>query len=279
MKTLNFFLGVTILFFLFQIQAKAQPYHRFLENNSWYERTSYFGGQSFYWFYKSNDTLISAVNYTIIRVSSSSQEYYVREDTIARQVYLKLPGVPEELLYDFSLTPGTIFLFQGVSFFLDSIGTTATAFGNRNKFYYHNVANSSFQATTIEGIGSKEHPMTFKVFLSDPVYDVICTYIANSQYYYSGFDTCAPNPFTAIEKINSKDAFSLFPNPAHDKFMIKCSQLNSQLEIFNILGERIYSAILYESENNIELNNAKAGFYIVRISDGEKVYSQKLVIQ
>ena len=279
MQKLIFSISLTLIFFLSQSIATAQPYHKFLENNSWFERVSNFGGTNYYWFYKSNDTLISSINYTTIRVSSSLEEYYVREDTVNKQVYIKYMSAPEELIYDFSLTPGSVFIYQSVSFLLDSIGSIATSFGNRNIFYYHNIANSSMQATAIEGIGSTVHPMTFKVFISDPVFDLICTYIGNAQYYYSDLDSCPPNIYIGIEKITGTNPFSIFPNPAHNKITIKWPQLNSRLEIFNILGDRIYTAIIKEPETKIELNNAVEGFYFVRISDGQNVYSQKFLIQ
>jgi hypothetical protein len=90
--------------------------------------------------------------------------------------------------------------------------------------------------------------------------------------YYCSYLTRAE----AIE--NSVTRIKFYPNPSSGNFKIH-SQLNSHLEIFNPLGEKIYSAILNASEKEIDLKNATAGIYFVKVSDGDKTYTQKLVIQ
>jgi hypothetical protein len=52
-----------------------------------------------------------------------------------------------------------------------------------------------------------------------------------------------------------------------------------QLEIFNGLGEKIYSETISDSQKEIYLNNPKAGVYFVRVSYGEKVFVRKMVVQ
>jgi hypothetical protein len=116
--------------------------------------------------------------------------------------------------------------------------------------------------------------------------------ILNFNYPYTGPDTMYTialtdaNAFNArtdcliinIEENSHPDgSFTLYPNPTTGTFKIQTPQLkNSQLEIFNMLGEKIYSDLL--KEETIELN-ARAGIYFVRVSDGEKVYTQKLVVE
>ena len=92
-------------------------------------------------------------------------------------------------------------------------------------------------------------------------------------------NTCTS--LTSASEISSSNNFGLiFPNPTSGNFRIKTGiVVNSQLEIFNLLGEKIYSAILNEPEKEIELKNAAAGIYFVRVSEWERVYTQKLVIE
>jgi hypothetical protein len=78
-------------------------------------------------------------------------------------------------------------------------------------------------------------------------------------------------------EINDSETFLIFPSPTTGTFKIQAPQLiNSHIEIFNILGEKIFSAAL--RDENIELN-AKAGIYFVKASDGEREHTQKLVIE
>jgi len=71
----------------------------------------------------------------------------------------------------------------------------------------------------------------------------------------------------------------IFPNPASSQFAVSSVQIsNGTLEIFNLLGEKIYSTPYSESTTvNCEL--FPKGIYIVRLSDSEKQFNQKLVVE
>ncbi len=79
------------------------------------------------------------------------------------------------------------------------------------------------------------------------------------------------------------------PNPATFQFEVKSSAFgaNSLLEIFNLLGENIYSAAYREPSTVIPIPIAigtigselfPKGIYFVRLSDSEKQLTQKLLI-
>jgi PKD repeat protein len=72
--------------------------------------------------------------------------------------------------------------------------------------------------------------------------------------------------------------FNLFPNPNNGSFIIQPAETGKQyfVEVFNMLGEKIYSAALKEEDIYL---NAVAGIYFVRVSDGKNVFTQKLVIE
>jgi hypothetical protein len=98
-------------------------------------------------------------------------------------------------------------------------------------------------------------------------------YGAASQKDFGNGEICSP---TSIDLYTSLDAFSIFPNPILRQFIIKSERKNSRIEIINTLGEKIYSERL--KSEAIYLNQP-AGIYFVRVSDGEKVFTQKLVIE
>jgi hypothetical protein len=68
---------------------------------------------------------------------------------------------------------------------------------------------------------------------------------------------------------------SVFPNPAKNYFSVHTSLRKGELEIYNVLGAKIYSEKL--KSEPVYLNQG-AGIYFVRVYDGEKVFTQKLVI-
>ena len=70
------------------------------------------------------------------------------------------------------------------------------------------------------------------------------------------------------------------PNPTEDNFTLSInSDLdNALLEIFNILGERIFTKKLY---NRLEIVNCKeflSGIYIIKLSIEGKIHMQKLIV-
>ncbi|MFD1602474.1 endonuclease [Flavobacterium artemisiae] len=75
------------------------------------------------------------------------------------------------------------------------------------------------------------------------------------------------------------NTFSIYPNPSNGHFTIQLKDSNekSNIEIISILGQ-----ILFSKENNnsssIAVNNLSKGIYIVRITQGSKTSSKKIII-
>jgi hypothetical protein len=122
------------------------------------------------------------------------------------------------------------------------------------------------------GLGMLEHHF----------YDAANFIYQNWNLFYYKKDTLVcgtPDLFTEVLSLKENKGFLLFPNPTSGTFKIQSPQLkNSQLEIFNMLGEKIYSDFTLGEESTVSLN-APAGIYFVRVSDGEKAYTQKLVVE
>ncbi len=81
---------------------------------------------------------------------------------------------------------------------------------------------------------------------------------------------------TGIEEAYSENGSLIYPNPASGHFRIQAARGGGIIEICNVLGEKVYSAVLRDEDIHL---NAKAGIYFVKVNDGAMVYTQKLVIQ
>jgi hypothetical protein len=78
---------------------------------------------------------------------------------------------------------------------------------------------------------------------------------------------------------NSKNVFSIFPNPTSGNFEVCISNAGeNRVEVFDIFGRKI-SAVLLASDNKIsgDLSNQPAGIYFVEIISGEKIFRKKII--
>ncbi|WP_452224770.1 T9SS type A sorting domain-containing protein [Lacinutrix chionoecetis] len=74
----------------------------------------------------------------------------------------------------------------------------------------------------------------------------------------------------------------IYPNPITDgNLNIKLSKSNSEFNyvIYNVIGGLIRKGKLMIGNNTIDVNNVAAGIYIIRMTDGKTVSSQKIIIK
>lgn len=80
--------------------------------------------------------------------------------------------------------------------------------------------------------------------------------------------------------IDLNDNFKIYPNPAKDYFTIENKSdefRNTTLEIFNLVGEKIFTKNLNNKKENIDCNNFPEGTYFVKITN-EGIYSMKKIV-
>jgi len=100
-----------------------------------------------------------------------------------------------------------------------------------------------------------------------------------SDIFLAKYDTLAGS--IGIEDIEEEIAFTLAPNPARNNFRI--TNLNqrgiTELEIYNVVGERIYRTEFREQHTTISIENLQPGIYVVRLKNPEASGQQLLLIQ
>ncbi|MEI7508535.1 MAG: reprolysin-like metallopeptidase [Flavobacterium sp.] len=83
----------------------------------------------------------------------------------------------------------------------------------------------------------------------------------------------------------SFENFSLYPNPNSGSFKVKFnSNSNSpiQIGVFDMSGRQIFNQSFENSglfDQNVELNSAQTGIYLVNIQDGEQKITKKIIVE
>jgi len=94
--------------------------------------------------------------------------------------------------------------------------------------------------------------------------------------------------FTTINSVNEymlADNFSIYPNPSSGQFTIKANNYQAsainQIEIHNVLGEKIYSSDIQQTTSGIsvDFSSHPSGIYFLLIKTEEGTATKKLIIQ
>ena len=85
-----------------------------------------------------------------------------------------------------------------------------------------------------------------------------------------------------LNEIKSSLPLLISPNPSAGDFVITFPGIINQgtVEVYTVMGERIFNkAVSLTSNLEINLKNSSPGIYFVKVMDGERRYSQKIMIQ
>jgi hypothetical protein len=86
---------------------------------------------------------------------------------------------------------------------------------------------------------------------------------------------------TGVVELSLFNSILIYPNPNSGKFIISSSKtlIKAKIEVYNILGNKIYSAFLNGNlEHEVELA-ISTGIYFIKIYDGERSYCKKLIVE
>jgi Leucine-rich repeat (LRR) protein len=96
----------------------------------------------------------------------------------------------------------------------------------------------------------------------------------------SGAGSCTPPP-NRLNHENKLD-FAIYPNPNSGNFYIKVKEVTKELyvEVYNLLGEKVYSKKDFNTENmSINLKNQAKGIYTLKIIIDTGTITKKVIIE
>ncbi len=99
--------------------------------------------------------------------------------------------------------------------------------------------------------------------------------------YITASDTVLP-AILEVEEINSELQFTIYPNPNDGKFNLMISQFDNlkmkKIEIFNLIGEKLYSKIPTTSNEQLS-TNLEIGIYFVKLETEGRIYTRKIIVE
>jgi uncharacterized delta-60 repeat protein len=80
--------------------------------------------------------------------------------------------------------------------------------------------------------------------------------------------------------ITTNNKITIYPNPSDGiyNFNLTVEDDDTQIQVFNLLGEQVFSGLLTgKQENKIDLSNLTKGCYLVKLSNSESITTHKLI--
>lgn len=252
----------------------------------------------YYYEQKGGDTVVNFVTYhKIFRLDSGAVNNLgtymaggIREDNNKKIYFLDFSNAsPEFMLYDFSST---------------NVGDTLvhSYFPPCNQDNTVGIINSIDSVQTLDGLWRKRYWVTANTWQGFPTDYVIegiglqtdlmagpCTY----EFLRTGFSCFHENNFLLYQQTSCNYYYShlgtfeitnnlntsIFPNPSDGEFIIKSEGFGSKnLEIYNILGENVYSTNINSQTSIINLM-VPSGTYFLQLKTGQGTANKKIIIQ
>jgi hypothetical protein len=98
----------------------------------------------------------------------------------------------------------------------------------------------------------------------------------------AAIDTICPSISMSIAEVSQNNKqFIIYPNPSHSTFTLSLDQLaiaNSQLALYDLTGRKIYTQQI-NNQSTIINSQFSPGVYFVKVQSGEKVWTEKLVVE
>lgn len=135
-------------------------------------------------------------------------------------------------------------------------------------------------------------PYTISWYPSDPTFPVVCSACADTTYIASVTDNCActssdtitVTDATGINSSSINNDFNVYPNPSNGVYTLDFTTIsneNIQLEVFNLLGERVYLqkavAVFGKNQYHIDLSKVADGIYFANVQFKDNLIVAKII--
>jgi len=180
------------------------------------------------------------------------------------------------------------------AFFIAKIGTCITPVSPTNTTVIAALTIDSGNVTTltVNGVGmvSWYNASTGGSFLgagstfSTPVLTATTTFYAQDSTCESSsriaITVTVNSPATGVQIINNSDNITVYPNPSSGEFLFSGVKIGYSMEVYNVLGEIIYTSIIDKSNYQINLSGRGKGIYFYRVTENNApIQRDKIIVE
>lgn len=276
--------------FCFTWQAKAQTENNRTivnDNSTWSVLGTIVASNGRVWtqyVYFEGDSIVGVNSFKKVFSCDDSLHENITYEGLIREEDKKTYFIPVNsdsayLLYDFSLTEGTVFEYQNYqtqeidSLYVKHIDSIAIngALKTRIQLISPPPYDNRIVETWIEHIGSLSGIIYVKhnLFLDGVSYILLCYYQDGELVYKNpDYSECYYEGNVAVETNINTSNITVYPNPTNDCFIISDPQQSlSSVEIFDVFGKKVYSQL---HGNTIDASSFSKGLYVIKIYDINK---------
>ena len=208
----------------------------------------------------------------------STQKIFFFLDTNKSIIYNpNLNSLTEYLLYDFLLNVGDTLLVKNLQDSIQIVQSIDSVFiANEYRKRWNLIGSNQILREWIEGIGSV-HGLFYPLQFMFEDFQLLTCY-EDTSIFWSNPDLQGVDCFSVgIEPKMSKSSFSIkaYPNPVSTIINFEFEKTYSHkmlLEIYDVLGQRVYDISIANNENNIKINleDLKKGIYFYKWTSNNK---------
>jgi hypothetical protein len=87
--------------------------------------------------------------------------------------------------------------------------------------------------------------------------------------------------FKIIDSLGTNYSILVYPNPNNGQFTLEFSETNQNIlvEVFDIMGKKVYSKNSSVSINQINIAEQPKGIYLVKVTANNQVFTEKIIYQ
>jgi hypothetical protein len=162
-------------------------------------------------------------------------------------------------------------------------GSHITTIGPAGSQYLHIWSDTGSQGDLIFN-GGGSSIWTFTNFTA-PSGEVVTGFTSSSSGGFVNLTAQSSSLLSTVDNTANLVSIAIFPNPSNGVFTIQMENVKSQsadrkIEIYNVPGEKIYSAKVKQSTSDrIDLSNSSKGVYFVKLIEGTEVYIRRVVVE